>query len=59
MMLKHIKQNRCRKQGVLPTFQSKPELFKKYKNILVLMILNVRKDFMVYKQRDLLWSDSL
>ena len=30
--------------------------FWKYKNIQVLMTLNVRKDFMVFKQRDLLWS---
>ena len=30
--------------------------FWKYKNIQVLMTLKVRKDFMVFKQRDLLWS---
>ena len=30
--------------------------FWKYKNTQVLMTLKVRKDFMVFKQRDLLWS---
>ena len=30
--------------------------FWKYKNIQVLMTLKVRKDFMVFKQRDFLWS---
>ena len=33
--------------------------FWKYKNLLVLMILKVRKDFMVFERRDLLWSDLL
>ena len=33
--------------------------FLKYKNLLVLMILKVRKDFMVFERRDLLWSDLL
>ena len=31
--------------------------FWKYKNILVLMILNVRKDVKLFEQCDLLWSD--
>ena len=43
--------------GVLPSFRLRT--FWKYKNTLVLMILKVRKDFMVFKQRDLLWSDLL
>ena len=33
--------------------------FWKYKDIQVLMTLKVRKDFMVFKQRDLLWSGLL
>ena len=44
------KQNRCRELGVLPSFRVRT--FLKYKNIPVLMILKVRKDSMVFKQRD-------
>ena len=48
---------RCREQGVLPKVDSKS--FWKYKNIQVLMTFKVRKDFMVFKQRDLLWNGLL
>ena len=51
-------QNRCREQGVLPKFQ-KVKPFWKYTNIQVLMILEEGKDFMEFKQRDLLWSGLL
>ena len=44
------KQNRCRELGVLPSFRVRTSL--KYKNIPGLMILKVRKDLMVFKQRD-------
>ena len=44
------KQNRCRELGVLPSFRVRS--FLKYKNIPELTILKVRKDFMVFKQRD-------
>ena len=44
------KQNRCRELGVLPSFRVRT--FLKYKNIPELMILKVRKDFMVFKQSD-------
>ena len=51
-------QNRCRKLGVLPkSFIVKP--FWKYTTIQVLTTLKVRKDLMVFKQRDLLWSSLL
>ena len=50
-------QNRWRELGVLPSFIAKP--FWKYTNIQVLMTLKARKDFMVFKQRDLLWSGLL
>ena len=56
----NIKQNkimRCRELGVLPKVDSKS--FWKYKNIQVLMTLKVTKDFMVFKQRDLLWNGLL
>ena len=51
------KQNRCPELGVLPSFRLR--FFWKYKNIPVLMILKVRKHFMVFKQRDLAWSGLL
>ena len=44
------KQNRCRELGVLPSFRVRT--FLKYKNIPELMILKVRKNFMVFEQRD-------
>jgi len=44
------KQNRCCELGVVPRFKVKT--FLKYKNVPELMILKVRKDFMVFKQRD-------
>ena len=51
------KQNRWRKLSVLPKFQSKNSL--KIQEYLVLMILKVRKDYMAFEKRDLLWSELL
>ena len=53
------KQNRCRELGVLPSFRAKTFWKKKKKNIPVLMISKLRKDFMVFKRRGLLWTDLL
>ena len=44
------KQNPCHELGVLPSFRVRT--FLRYKNIPELMILMVRKDLMVFKQRD-------
>ena len=50
-------QNRSRELCVLPKFHTKA--FWKHKNIQTLMTLKARKDFMVFKQCDLLWSGLL
>ena len=48
------KQNRCRELGVLPKFQSKNSLkIQQGYSCVKLIILKVRKDFMLFKQRDL------
>ena len=45
-----MKQNRYHELGILPSFRVRT--FIKYKNIPELMILKVRKDFIVFKRRD-------
>ena len=51
---KKAKQNRCRELGVLPKFQSKNSLkIQQGYSCVKLIILKVRKDFMLFKQRDL------
>ena len=50
LYLYKAKQNRCRELGVLPSFRVRT--FLKYQNIPELVILKVREDFMVCKQRD-------
>ena len=48
------KQNRCRELDVLPKFQSKNFLkIQQEYSCVKLIILKVRKDFMLFKQRDL------
>ena len=46
----NMKQNRYHELGILPSFRVRT--FIKYKNIPELMILKVRKDFIVFKWRD-------
>ena len=55
----NIKQNKIAVVNLVfcQSFIVKP--FWKYANIQVLMTLKARKDFMVFKQRDLLWSGLL
>ena len=51
------RKNRCREWVFCLSVIVKP--FWKYTNIQVLMTFKARKDFMVFKQRDLLWSSLL
>ena len=50
-------QNRCRELGVLLKFHSKN--FLKIQQYLSVDDFEGKKDFMVFKQRDLLWSGLL
>ena len=50
-------QNRCRELGVLPKFHSKA--FLKIHEYPSADDFEGKKDFMVFKQRDLLWSGLL
>ena len=50
-------QNRCRELGVLPKFHSKA--FLKIREYPTADEFKARNDFVVFKQRDLLWSGLL
>ena len=52
-----VKQNKIAVVNWVFCQSFKVRTFWKYKNILVLRILKVRKDFMLFEQCDLLWSD--